>query len=93
MGFHEDCLVLDGHTDVPTRLWEQPVSLAERRSDRHVDLPRLREGGVDAIVFALYVPASLDAEKGWKHARELHRISVEQIEEVPGMEVVVSAED
>jgi membrane dipeptidase len=93
MGFHEDCLVLDGHTDVPTRLWEQPISLAEQRSDRHVDLPRLREGGVDAIVFALYVPASLDAEKGWKHAQELHRISVEQVEAVPGMEIVVSAED
>ena len=27
MGFHQDCLVLDGHTDVPTRLWESPASL------------------------------------------------------------------
>lgn len=93
MGFHEDCLVLDGHTDVPTRLWECPADLGERRSDRHVDFPRLREGGVDALVFALYVPGSLDPERGWKHARELHRISVEHIEAVEGMEVVVSAED
>src|SRR5215210_5180877 len=74
MGFHEDCLVLDGHTDVPTRLWESPASLEERRSDRHVDLPRLREGGVDALVFALYLPGSLNPEKGWEHARELHRV-------------------
>jgi membrane dipeptidase len=93
MGFHEDCLVLDGHTDVPTRLWESPASLEERRSDRHVDLPRLREGGVDALVFALYVPASLNAEKGWEHARELHRISVEHIDAAGGMEIAVSAED
>lgn len=93
MGFHEDCLVLDGHTDVPTRLWESPVSLAERHSDRHVDLPRLREGGVDALVFALYLPGSLSPEKGWKHAKELHRISVEHVEAVPGMEIAVSAED
>ncbi|HEX5715062.1 MAG TPA: membrane dipeptidase, partial [Thermoanaerobaculia bacterium] len=93
MGFHEDCLVLDGHTDVPTRLWESPVSLEERRSDRHVDLPRLREGGVDALVFALYVPASLNPEKGWKHARELHRVSVEHVEAAQGMEIAVSAED
>jgi len=93
MAFHHDCLVLDGHTDVPTRLWESPVNLGERQSDRHVDLPRLREGGVGALVFALYVPASLDAERGWKDAQELHRISVEHIEAVEGMEVVVSAED
>jgi membrane dipeptidase len=93
MGFHEDCLVLDGHTDVPTRLWESPVSLTERHSDRHVDLPRLREGGVDALVFAFYIPASLTPEKGWEHARELHRISVEHVEAVPGMEIAVSAED
>lgn len=93
MGFHEDCLVLDGHTDVPTRLWESPASLEERRTDRHVDLPRLREGGVDALVFALYVPASLDAERGWKHAQELHRISVEHIDAAQGMEIAVSAED
>jgi len=93
MGFHEDCLVLDGHTDVPTRLWESPVSLAERHSDRHVDLPRLREGGVDALVFALYIPGSLSPERGWEHARELHRISVEHVEAAQGMEIAVSAED
>ena len=93
MGFHEDCLVLDGHTDVPTRLWESPVSLEERHSDRHVDLPRLREGGVDALVFALYIPASLNPERGWKHAQELHRTSVEHIEAAQGMEIAVSAED
>ena len=93
MGFHEDCLVLDGHTDVPTRLWECPANLGERLADRHVDLPRLREGGVDALVFALYVPSSLDPERGWKHAQELHRISVEHVEAVEGMEIVVSAED
>jgi membrane dipeptidase len=93
MGFHEDCLVLDGHTDVPTKLWENPQSLAERLPGRHADLPRLREGGVDALVFALYIPASLDPDRGWKHARELHRISVEHVEAVPGLEIAVSAED
>jgi membrane dipeptidase len=93
MGFHEDCLVLDGHTDVPTRIWEDPRSLAERKPGRHADLPRLREGGVDAVVFAFYIPPSLDAERGWRHAQELHRISVEHVEATPDMEVAVSAAD
>jgi membrane dipeptidase len=93
MGFHEDCLVLDGHIDVPTKLWENPKSLTERLRGRHADLPRLREGGVDAAVFALYVPASLDPERGWKHARELHRVSVEHVEAAPGMEIVTAVKD
>jgi membrane dipeptidase len=76
MGFHDDCLVLDGHTDLPTRLWEEPADLGELLADRHIDLPRLRQGGVDAVVLALYVPAALDPVAGWKHARELHRLTL-----------------
>lgn len=76
MGFHEDCLVLDGHTDLPTRLWEAPANLEQRLADRHIDLPRLREGGVDALVLALYVPASLAPDAGWEHALTLHRLTM-----------------
>jgi membrane dipeptidase len=87
-------LVVDGHTDVPTGLLESPAPLGERRPDRHVDLPRLREGGVGGIVFALYVPADLSPEQGWEHALKLHRISVEHVQAVaPEMEIAVSAED
>jgi membrane dipeptidase len=90
-------LVVDGHTDVPTRLLESPAPLGERRTDRHVDLPRLREGGVGGLVFALYIPKELSPEQGWEHALKLHRISVEHIRAVapssPDLEVAVSAED
>ncbi|HXO19399.1 MAG TPA: dipeptidase [Thermoanaerobaculia bacterium] len=90
MSFHDDCLVFDGHTDVPNRLWESPADLRERLADRHIDLPRLREGGVDALVFALYVPASLSPREGWDHARELYRLSIEQLRD--GLERADSAE-
>ena len=53
MDLHREALVIDGHTDVPTRLWEEPADLSQRLTDRHIDLPRLREGGVDALVFAI----------------------------------------
>ncbi len=93
MGFHEDCFVLDAHIDIPTKLWENPRSLTERLPSRHADLPRLRDGGVDAVVFALYIPASLSPERGWKHAQELHRVSVEHVEAAPGMEIVAAVKD
>jgi membrane dipeptidase len=89
MDLHHEALVIDGHTDVPTRLWEEPADLSRRLADRHVDLPRLRAGGVDALVFALYVPASLDPERGWEHARELYRISTAAL--IPGQLVQVAA--
>jgi membrane dipeptidase len=89
--FHHDCLVIDGHTDVPTRLWEAPADLSQRLTDRHVDLPRLREGGVDGLVFALYVPASLDPEPGWEHALKLYEISEKAL--IPGQLVQVASAD
>jgi membrane dipeptidase len=91
MSFHDDSLVLDGHTDLPTRLWEAPADLSQRLDDRHIDLPRLREGGVDALVLALYVPASMSAAAGWEHARTLHRLTLAALP--PGMEAVRSAEE
>jgi membrane dipeptidase len=94
MTFRTDCLVIDGHTDVPTRLWESPADLGERLQDRHVDLPRLRDGGVDALVFALYVPASLSPERGWEHALSLHRATADALEPLEGrMKQVATVEE
>lgn len=94
MGFHDDCLVLDGHTDVPTRLWECPVDLGLPQKDRHVDLPRLRQGGVDGLVFALYIPPMLSPERGWEHALALHAATERALAPLAGkMEIVTTAED
>jgi membrane dipeptidase len=89
MGFHEESLVIDAHTDAPTRLWEAPADLSKRQKDRHVDLPRLRQGGVDALVFALYVPASLDPARGWEHAKALYAASEKAL--IPGQLVQVAS--
>ncbi|HEX5759757.1 MAG TPA: membrane dipeptidase [Thermoanaerobaculia bacterium] len=79
MAFHDDCLVADGHTDVPFRLLEGAADLSRPCPDRHVDLPRARQGGLDALVWALYVPGGLDAEAGWRHARRLHELAAAQL--------------
>lgn len=90
MPFHDDCLILDGHTDVPTRLFEHPADLRQRLPDRHIDLPRLREGGVDGLVFALYVPATLAPAAGWEHALRLYELSRRQLVEDGELRQVVS---
>jgi membrane dipeptidase len=66
---HQDAIVVDTHQDVPEALEEQWGAFANWRdigepgATKHVDIPRLRQGGVTAPFFVVYVPASY-AESG-----------------------------
>jgi membrane dipeptidase len=48
--------VVDGHNDALLRAWRSGVSLGERSDEGHLDLPRMREGGIAAGFFAIFVP-------------------------------------
>lgn len=53
--------ILDSHCDTPSQIMRlRDISLDN--SYAHVDIPKLKRGGVDGVFFALYVPASLDAD-------------------------------
>ena len=53
--------VLDSHCDTPSQILRlRDLSLDNEYA--HVDFPKLKRGEVDAAFFALYVPASLDAD-------------------------------
>lgn len=54
---HKRVLVIDTHVDTPMMLMNQAFDLGERHSatDLKVDYPRLKEGGVDAIFFAVFI--------------------------------------
>jgi membrane dipeptidase len=67
---HQAAIVADTHQDVPEALEEKWGAayaswrdLAEAGATKHVDIPRLRQGGVTAPFFVVYVPASY-AENG-----------------------------
>lgn len=57
--------VWDGHNDLPWELREQSsydldaLDIAQRLTTTHTDLPRLREGGVGAQFWSVYVPSTL----------------------------------
>jgi len=55
---HARALVFDAHCDTAMRILDDRVDLGERGEQGHIDIPRLREGGVDAQVFALWPPPS-----------------------------------
>jgi membrane dipeptidase len=54
---HASAIVVDTHEDVPERLGEKWDDLANRGKG-HVDIPKLKEGGVTAPFFAAYVSSA-----------------------------------
>ncbi len=55
LALHRDATVVDLHSDTILEVESGTRDIAVRSAAGHIDLPRLREGGVDAQVFALFV--------------------------------------
>ena len=53
---HTSSFVMDAHVHVMTRSLLEGRDIADRAPDGHVDLPRLVEGGLDAVFFSVYTP-------------------------------------
>lgn len=58
---HKDLIVVDGHNDVIYESIFKGKDIAKRLTTGHTDLPRLKEGGVDVQVFAVW-----SDDKNWK---------------------------
>ena len=52
---HRDALVFDAHVHVINRQFLKGGDIGERVSDGQFDLPRAREGGLDAMLFSLFI--------------------------------------
>ena len=78
---HEEALVFDGHVHIGTRQFYRSGSIADHYPDGQVDLPRIRRGGVDALMFTLYVREEYyPARYETKQALRLIDAALEQIE-------------
>ena len=66
--------VLDSHCDTPSQILRMR-DLSLDNMNAHVDFPKLKRGGVDGAFFALYVPASMDADpaRAYAYAMQLLR--------------------
>ena len=70
MEVHFDALVFDGHCDSIGDQLERGRWLGDRSDQGHIDLPRLRAGGVNAQIFACYVPVPYQRHGAVTHALE-----------------------
>jgi membrane dipeptidase len=53
---HRNSFVMDGHIHVMTRELLMKTDIGQRYPDGTFDLPRAKEGGVDAMFFTVYTP-------------------------------------
>lgn len=63
MKIHREAIVVDGHNDLPWQFREKKdlsfrtIDIAKPQKNLHTDIPRLRQGGVGAQFWSVYVPA------------------------------------
>ncbi len=78
---HQDAFVFDGHVHMINRQFYHGGDIGRRVADGQVDLPRMREGGVDALCFSVYVPEEYYPQRyETKHAFRLVDLALRQIE-------------
>src|ERR1700676_3473935 len=52
---HFSSIVLDTHDDTTQRFFSKGYDLGKHNPDGHVDIPRMREGGMNAIFFSIWI--------------------------------------
>src|SRR5258707_4723036 len=48
-------IVLDTHDDTTQRFFSKGFDLGKRNPDGHIDIPRMRDGGMNAIFFSIWI--------------------------------------
>jgi len=52
---HFSSIVLDTHDDTTQRFFTKSFDIAKRNPDGHIDIPRMRDGGMNAIFFSIWI--------------------------------------
>lgn len=68
---HRRAIVVDGHSDTIWWVVEQGVDMGVRNRDLQMDLPKMREGGIDAQFFAIWPPPAYGPDHYIKRSLQL----------------------
>ena len=79
---HQEAFVFDGHIHMINRQLHLGGNIGDRLADGQVDLPRMKEGGVDAFFMTLYVMEQYyPARYETKQTLRLMNMALDQIEQ------------
>ena len=56
---HFSCIVVDTHDDTTQRFLDGRFDIGERSSSGSIDVPRMKEGGLGAIFFSIWIPSKV----------------------------------
>src|SRR5471032_2301984 len=69
---HDRAIVIDSHDDTTQRLlFDKTFDIGVRQKNGNVDIPRMREGGLDGLFFSIWVPADVTGMPAVKTADAL----------------------
>lgn len=82
---HFSSLVLDTHIDVTPKL-QTDWQFTERHDTGHIDLPRMKEGGLNGLFFSIYMSGRITGPKAVNDALEriaaVHKLAADQPDKV-----------
>ena len=56
---HFSSIVVDTHDDTTQRFLDGKFDIGARHTEGSIDIPRMREGGLDAIFFSIWIPSKI----------------------------------
>jgi membrane dipeptidase len=65
---HFSSIVVDTHDDTTQRFLDGKFDIGARHIDGSIDIPRMREGGLDAIFFSIWIPSKVTGQEAVKRA-------------------------
>lgn len=81
---HFSSVVLDTHIDTTPKLQQAGWKFTDEHSDGHIDLPRLKKGGLNALFFSIFMPGTVTGPKAVHDSLEriaaVHRLA----QDLPG---------
>jgi membrane dipeptidase len=80
---HFSSIVVDTHDDTTQRFLDGKFDLGARTNTGSIDIPRMKEGGVDAIFFSIWIPSKVTGPEAVKRALQQIDAVREQVRKHP----------
>src|SRR5271163_5040568 len=76
---HFSSIVVDTHDDTTQRLLTPGFDIGVRHTDGSIDIPRMREGGLGAIFFSIWISGTVTGPEAVKRAMD----QIDAVRELP----------
>jgi membrane dipeptidase len=80
---HFSSIVVDTHDDTTQRFLDGDFDLAPRNARGSIDIPRMKEGGLGAIFFSVWIPSKITGPEAVKRAVDQIDAVREQVRKYP----------